>query len=130
MKVNKPISDAEVKAANFASGLGIEDLPRFHEYLSRNVDNPEELARVINSTAGKNEYFHMLKSAKDRELDDLLKQYEQFTDAKALKALDARYNKYLKKDFANGGLVGTPPTMYDPMKVDDIVASIDAPHNY
>lgn len=32
--------------------------------------------------------------------------------------------------FANGGLVGTPPTMYDPMKVDDIVASIDAPHNY
>jgi len=34
------------------------------------------------------------------------------------------------KGFANGGLVGTPPTMYDPMKVDDIVASIDAPHNY
>jgi hypothetical protein len=32
--------------------------------------------------------------------------------------------------YANGGLVGTPPTMYDPMKVDDIVASIDAPHNY
>ena len=32
--------------------------------------------------------------------------------------------------FADGGLVGTPPTMYDPMKVDDIVASIDAPHNY
>ena len=32
--------------------------------------------------------------------------------------------------FAGGGLVGTPPTMYDPMKVDDIVASIDAPHNY
>jgi hypothetical protein len=105
MKVNKPISDAEVKAANFSSGLGIEDLPRFHEYLSRNVDNPEELARVINSTAGKNEYFHMLKSAKDRELDDLLKQYEQFTDAKALKALDARYNKYLKKGYAEGGEV-------------------------
>ena len=34
------------------------------------------------------------------------------------------------KGFANGGLVGTPPTMYDPMKVDDIVASINAPHNY
>ena len=32
--------------------------------------------------------------------------------------------------FANGGLVGTPPTAYDPMKVADIVASIDAPHNY
>ena len=24
--------------------------------------------------------------------------------------------------WANGGLVGTPPTMYDPMKVDNIVA--------
>jgi hypothetical protein len=32
--------------------------------------------------------------------------------------------------FADGGLVGTPPIMYDPMKVDDIVASIDALHNY
>jgi hypothetical protein len=32
--------------------------------------------------------------------------------------------------FADGGLVGTPPTMYDPMKVDDIVASIDAPQGY
>jgi hypothetical protein len=32
--------------------------------------------------------------------------------------------------WANGGLVGTPPTMYDPMKVDDIVALIDALHNY
>jgi len=100
MKLGKNLSDEEVKAINEASGLGIEDLPRFHEYLSRNADNPEELARVINSTAGKNEYFHMLKSAKDRELDDLLKQYEQFTDAKALKALDARYNKYLKKGYA------------------------------
>lgn len=36
----------------------------------------------------------------------------------------------LPQRYANGGLVGTPPTMYDPMKVDDIVASIDAPHNY
>ena len=32
--------------------------------------------------------------------------------------------------YANGGLVGTPPTAYDPMKVADIVASIDAPYNY
>jgi hypothetical protein len=105
MKLGKNLSDEEVKAINEASGLGVEDLPRFHEYLSRNADNPEELARVINSTAGKNEYFHMLKSAKDRELDDLLKQYEQFTDAKSLKSLDARYNKYLKKGYAEGGSV-------------------------
>jgi len=105
MKLGKNLSDEEVKAINEASGLGVEDLPRFHEYLSRNAENPEELARVINSTAGKNEYFHMLKSAKDRELDDLLKQYEQFTDAKSLKSLDARYNKYLKKGYAEGGEV-------------------------
>ena len=36
----------------------------------------------------------------------------------------------LTGNYANGGLVGTPPTAYDPMKVADIVASIDAPHNY
>lgn len=36
----------------------------------------------------------------------------------------------LTGNYADGGLVGTPPTAYDPMKVADIVASIDAPHNY
>ena len=36
----------------------------------------------------------------------------------------------LTGNYAKGGLVGTPPTAYDPMKVADIVASIDAPHNY
>jgi hypothetical protein len=51
--------------------------------------------------------------------------------------LNALHDEFYEKNkdipiigFANGGLVGTPPTMYDPMKVDDIVASIDAPHNY
>ncbi len=46
--------------------------------------------------------------------------------------IESLMDDFLQKNvnFANGGLVGTPPTMYDPMKVDDIVASIDAPHNY
>jgi hypothetical protein len=130
MKLGTHLTDDEVKAINQASGLGVEDLPRFNEYLNRNMGNPAELSRVIDSDAGKAEYFQMLKKAKDNELDDLMRMYGQHTDEEALRAMDKRYNKYLKKGFANGGLVGTPPTAYDPMKVADIVASIDAPHNY
>lgn len=106
MKVNRPISDEEVKAANLASGLGVEDLPRFNEYLNRNMNNPAELSRVINSTAGKDEYFQMLKKAKDSELDDMMRMYGQHTNDKALGAMDARYNKYLKTGKAEGGIVG------------------------
>ena len=105
MKLGKHLSDDEVKAINEASGLGVEDLPRFHEYLSRNADNPSELSRVINSSAGKDEYFQMLKNARDNEIDDLLKRYSEFTDDKALSAMDKRYNKYLKKGYAEGGEV-------------------------
>lgn len=130
MKLGKHLTDDEVKAINEASGLGVEDLPRFHEYLNRNIDNPTELSRVINSTAGKDEYFQMLKNARDNEIDDLLRRYGEYTDDKALSAMEKRYNKYLKQGYADGGMVGTPPTAYDPMKVADIVASIDAPHNY
>jgi hypothetical protein len=60
--------------------------------------------------------------------------YGRFATDEELNALhDDFYEK--NKDiplegFANGGLVGTPPTAYDPMKVADIVASIDAPYNY
>ena len=105
MKLGKHLSDDEVKAINEASGLGVEDLPRFHEYLSRNADNPSELSRVINSSAGKDEYFQMLKNARDNEIDDLLKRYSEFTDDKALSAMDKRYNKYLKQGYAEGGSV-------------------------
>ena len=105
MKLGKHLSDDEVKAINEASGLGVEDLPRFHEYLSRNADNPSELSRVINSSAGKDEYFQMLKNARDNEIDDLLKRYSEFTDDKALSAMDKRYNKYLKQGYAKGGEV-------------------------
>lgn len=106
MKVNRPITDEEVKAANAASGLGVEDLPRFHEYLNRNMDNPAELSRVINSGAGRDEYFQMLKKAKDSELDDLMRMYGQNTNEAALKAMDTKYNKYLKTGMAEGGIVG------------------------
>jgi hypothetical protein len=106
MKVNRPISDEEVKAANLASGLGVEDLPRFNEYLNRNMNNPAELSRVINSTAGKDEYFQMLKKAKDSELDDMMRMYGQHTNDKALGAMDKRFNKHLKTGMAEGGIVG------------------------
>ena len=105
MKVNRPISDEEVRAINSASGLGIEDLPRFHEYLNRNMENQTELSRIINSTAGKNEYFQMLKNAKGNDVDDLMKMYGQYAGEKKLKSMDKRYDKYLKTGMAKGGAV-------------------------
>jgi hypothetical protein len=70
--------------------------------------------------------------------DDLynqaLEKHGSYVTQEELNALQNEFYEKNKdipiKGFANGGLVGTPPTMYDPMKVDDIVASIDAPHNY
>jgi hypothetical protein len=70
--------------------------------------------------------------------DDLynqaLEKHGSYVTQEELNALQNEFYERNKdipiKGFANGGLVGTPPTMYDPMKVDDIVASIDAPHNY
>ena len=60
--------------------------------------------------------------------------YGRFATDEELNALhDDFYEKNKDiplKGFADGGLVGTPPTAYDPMKVADIVASIDAPYNY
>jgi len=60
--------------------------------------------------------------------------YGRFATDEELNALhDDFYEKNKEiplEGFANGGLVGTPPTAYDPMKVADIVASIDAPYNY
>jgi len=53
MKLGTHLTDDEVKAINQASGLGVEDLPRFREYLNRNMNNPAELSRVIDSDAGK-----------------------------------------------------------------------------
>lgn len=105
MKLGTHLTDDEVKAINQASGLGVEDLPRFNEYLNRNMGNPAELSRVIDSDAGKAEYFQMLKKAKDNELDDLMRMYGQHTDEEALRAMDKRYNKYLKKGYAEGGSV-------------------------
>jgi hypothetical protein len=32
--------------------------------------------------------------------------------------------------YAEGGMVGTPPTTYDPFQVDQIMGSINAPQNY
>lgn len=60
--------------------------------------------------------------------------YGRFATNEELNALHDDFYERNKdipiEGFANGGLVGTPPTAYDPMKVADIVASIDAPHNY
>jgi hypothetical protein len=69
------------------------------------------------------------------ELQEMVKQkHGKFATEDEINALQNEFYERNKdiplKGFANGGLVGTPPTMYDPMKVDDIVASIDAPHNY
>ena len=106
MKLGNHLTDDEVKAINQASGLGVEDLPRFNEYLNRNMGNPAELSRVIDSDAGKAEYFQMLKKAKDNELDDLMRMYGQHTNEKALSAMDKRFNKHLKTGMAEGGIVG------------------------
>jgi hypothetical protein len=106
MKLGNHLTDDEVKAINQASGLGVEDLPRFNEYLNRNMGNPAELSRVIDSDAGKAEYFQMLKKAKDNELDDLMRMYGQHTNEKALSAMDKRFNKHLKTGKAEGGIVG------------------------
>jgi hypothetical protein len=58
------------------------------------------------------------------KFNEAKKQFGDWASPEELKSL------ITDQGFADGGLVGTPPTMYDPMKVDDIVASIDAPHNY
>ena len=109
MKVGKNLTDEQVQAITAASGLGVEDLPRFKEYLNRNIDNQEELNRVINSAAGKDEYYQILKNTQDNEIDDLLKKYQLSTDDAALKALEKKYNKYLKTNdtpgYAGGGAV-------------------------
>ena len=64
------------------------------------------------------------------ELQEMVKnKYGKFaTDDEINSLMDDHLQKNV--NFADGGLVGTPPTAYDPMKVADIVASIDAPYNY
>ena len=63
------------------------------------------------------------------ELQEMVKnKYGKFATEDEINALEKEF--HTGNNFADGGLVGTPPTAYDPMKVADIVASIDAPYNY
>jgi hypothetical protein len=54
-------------------------------------------------------------------------QEPMFTRAKKLKPEEIKSRTQL---YAEGGMVGTPPTTYDPFQVDQIMGSINAPQNY
>jgi hypothetical protein len=106
MKLGKHLSDDEVKAINTASGLGVQDLPRFNEFVAQNRDNPQLLKKVLNYKDSDEEYFRMLKKAKDSELDDYMRLYEQNNGPERMQALDTKFNKFLKTGKAEGGIVG------------------------
>lgn len=109
--------------------------------------NAKYLPDVHDFVRSKN--WENVKDIENTSLTDLRKS-EQFMPPDLYKMATGKYGRFVTDDeldalrlelsttgrnitsegYANGGLVGTPPTMYDPMKVDDIVASIDAPHNY
>lgn len=100
-------------------------LPAVHDFVrSKDWSSVGDLQNTLLTDLRKDEqYMHpdLYKMATDK--------YGRFaTDDEINSLMDDHLQKNV--NFANGGLVGTPPTAYDPMKVADIVASIDAPHNY
>jgi hypothetical protein len=103
-------------------------LPAVHDFVrSKDWSSVGDLQNTLLTDLRKDEqYMHpdLYKMATDK--------YGRFATDDEMDALrDEFYIKNIAGDkFADGGLVGTPPTAYDPMKVADIVASIDAPHNY
>jgi hypothetical protein len=105
-------------------------LPAVHDFVrSKDWSSVGDLQNTLLTDLRQDEkYMHpdLYKMATDK--------YGRFATDDEMDALRDEFYERNKdipiKGFANGGLVGTPPTMYDPMKVDDIVASIDAPHNY
>ena len=103
-------------------------LPAVHDFVrSKDWSSVGDLQNTLLTDLRKDEqYMHpdLYKMATDK--------YGRFATDDEMDALrDEFYIKNIAGNkFADGGLVGTPPTAYDPMKVADIVASIDAPHNY
>ena len=105
-------------------------MPAVHDFVrSKDWSSVGDLQNTLLTDLRKDEkYMHpdLYKMATDK--------YGRFATDDEMDALRDEF--YIKnkdipiKGFADGGLVGTPPTAYDPMKVADIVASIDAPHNY
>ena len=103
-------------------------LPAVHDFVrSKDWSSVGDLQNTLLTDLRKDEqYMHpdLYKMATDK--------YGRFATDDEMDALRDEF--YIKNiaghKFADGGLVGTPPTAYDPMKVADIVASIDAPHNY
>jgi hypothetical protein len=105
-------------------------LPAVHDFVrSKDWSSVEDLENTLLTDlnkSGSQMHPELYKAATDK--------YGRFVTDDELNSLRDEFYERNKdipiKGFAGGGLVGTPPTMYDPMKVDDIVASIDAPQGY
>ena len=105
MKVNNPISDEVVKQINEASGLGIQDLPRFPEFIQKYVENPDQISTVVNAQAGKKELINMLKNSNDKDLQNTIDLIKHVSDPETYNQVMKQFEKINKQKYAQGGHV-------------------------